>query len=200
MSQTAEQPRTDKISDVYAVALLELSDQHQITEAMTQEVADLWDLLRAQADLRQLMESRVISRDQRTGLIERLFKGHVSDMLYHFIQVLNRKRRLDALQNICAAFGAQVAARSGKVTAEVYTASAMADDQVEHVRGVLAQAFDGREIALHHHQDASLLGGLKLRVGDQLIDASVATQLKLIKQKMIAAGREKARAAMTGDL
>ena len=47
---------------------------------------------------------------------------------------------------------------------------------------------------LRQHVDPDLIGGLKLRIGDELIDASVATQLKLMRRRLVEAGQEKARA------
>ncbi len=197
MPSTAEQPRTDQVSEVYAQALLELSDHHGVTDAMAEELADLSALLTDNADLRRLLESRVIGREERTLMIQRLFEGKMSDALYRFIQVLNRKNRLDALQRIVLAYTAMLAARSGRVTVQAFTATPMDPAAADHVRGAVAAAFDGREIELSQIVDESLIGGLKLRVGDQLIDGSVATQLKLIKRNMVAAGRQKARAIVS---
>lgn len=191
VSTDAEQ-RTDSVSRVYAQALLELAQADNAADAIAEEVGELQALLHREADLGKLLSSRTLNSAQRTALVEQLFKGKVSDVLYKFIQVVNRKDRLGALAGILSTYRVLVAEARGEIDVEVYVAEALTDEAGRGVAESIGQAV-GKRVHLHQHVDPELIGGLKVRVGDRLIDGSVATQLKIMKRKLVEAGREKAR-------
>ncbi len=84
---------TDKASDVYAQALFELSTANGSLAEVTEELEQLAELLAGNADLANLLGSRALSRDDRAGVLARVFQGKVSDTLYKFLHVLNHKDR-----------------------------------------------------------------------------------------------------------
>ena len=191
VSTDAEQ-RTDSVSRVYAQALLELAQADGAADAIAEEVAELQALIRREAGLDKLLSTRTLNSAQRTALVEQLFKGKVSDVLYRFIQVVNRKDRLGALSGILSAYRVRVAEARGEIDVDVYVAQALSDGDGRGVAESIGQAV-GKRVHLHQHVDPELIGGLKVRVGDRLIDGSVATQLKTMKRKLVEAGREQAR-------
>jgi F-type H+-transporting ATPase subunit delta len=135
----------------------------------------------------------MIKPEQRRGVLDRLFAGKVTDTLYHFLLVLNRKQRIASLPAVLMAFGRELNALRGVTDVTAITAEAMPDDQAEAIKARLTEQLDGRTIHLNRQTDPDLIGGLALRVGDTLIDGSVATRLQRMKRQMIDAGREKAR-------
>lgn len=185
---------TDAVGRVYARALLELAEAENQLDAVAQEVADLSSMLESDADLIRLIQNPIIETKARAGMVERLFSGNVSDLLYKFLQVVNHKDRLAALPSIVAAFATLVAKKRNQLDVEAFVAQAMDDATADRVAAGLGASL-GKHVNLVQHVDESLIGGLKLRIGDQMIDASVQSQLQRIEQKLIAAGRERARAA-----
>lgn len=183
---------TDSIDRVYAQALFEMSQAQGNLEAVAAEVDELAELLKAEPELYALLTSRVLGTADRAGVIERLFKGRLSDGLYRFVQVVNAKERTGSLRGILQAFGDLVAESQGLVEVDVYVANRLDKPQADAVAESIGQAL-GKRVALHQYVEPDLIGGLKIRVGDRLIDGSVATQLKLMKRKMTEAGRQRAR-------
>ncbi|MEZ6191228.1 MAG: ATP synthase F1 subunit delta [Phycisphaerales bacterium] len=191
MSKDAEQ-RTDSVSRVYAQALIDLAQADGAVDALAGEAVELLSLLGREPDLKSLLSSRALSTAQRSALVEKLFKGKVSDVLYRFLQVVNRKDRLGSLEGILGAYGVLVADAKGELDVDVFVAQALTDEAGRGVADSIGQAV-GKRVHLHQHVDPELIGGLKVRVGDRLIDGSVATQLKIMKRKLVEAGREQAR-------
>ncbi len=184
---------TDKASDVYALALYELATENGSLSQVTVEVEQLAELLAQRSDLIELLSSRALSREDRAGLLDRVFKGRASDTLYKFLHVLNRKGRLASLAGITTSFGRLVAEQAGIVEVDAYVAQRMDASAASDVAKRIGVALGGKQVVLHQYVDQSLIGGLRLRIGDQLIDGSVATQLSRMKRDLIDAGREKAR-------
>ena len=184
--------RGDAVSRVYAQSLFELAESQGQLDAIAEEVADLRRLIGEQDELRRLLTNPILDRGQRTGMVQRLFEGNVSDLLYRFIGVVNAKDRLAALPSIAAEFARLVSEHRGEVTVDAFVARPMDEPTRSRVAESLGQSL-GKTVTLREHVDESLIGGLKLRIGDRMIDASVASQLRRMEEQLVAAGREKAR-------
>lgn len=192
MSTDAEH-RTDSVSRVYAQALLELAQADGRADELAQEAGELLALMAGEPELDELMSSLALNSAQRCKLIEQLFKGNISDVLYKFLQVVNRKDRLDVLAGILSTYRLLAVEARGEIDVDVYVAQPLSDEAGRGVAESIGQVVQKR-VHLHQHVDTELIGGLKVRVGDRLIDGSVATQLKIMKRKLVEAGREQARA------
>ncbi len=191
MSQaTANKP--NPVDRVYAQSLIELAEEAGTLAEAADEAAQLSDLLASDTELQAIFASRVVSDQARAGVIDRMFKGRVSDVTWRFLQVVNRKGRSANLPGILATVGKLMDERSGKVQAHVTAAQAMDAGQLDSIAAALGASM-GKQVEVTQSVDASLLGGVVVQVGDKLIDGSVATKLNSIKQQLVNAGREKAR-------
>ena len=101
----------------------------------------------------------------------------------NFLGVLAENRRLAQLPAIIRAFRALAAHHRGETTAEVASAHPLSSDQVDALRQALRQRL-GRDIAVDLSVDPSLLGGLKVRIGSQMIDSSIKTRLNSLAHAM----------------
>jgi F-type H+-transporting ATPase subunit delta len=184
------------VEETYAQALLELSEEAGQLNEVAAEVADLAALVEADADMLRLLGSRVLAVHERAQAIERIFRGRVSDLLYRFLMVANARGRLDLFPAIARAFVLLVEKKLGIVEVEAYVPTDMGTDQSRRLETELGQVL-GRHVILHAHVDPTLLGGIKVRVGDQLIDGSVAAHLRLAREHLMETGRERARQQAT---
>ena len=187
-----ENERIQSVDMVYATALVEMAQSAGKLDLVAEEMSQLGELLAQDADLRRLLESRILSIEERAAAIDRIFNGQVSDLVYRFLQVVNRKNRLNELSGIVRAFHKLFAEHKGIVEVDAYVADKLDSAKLEAIAAAVGRVL-GKQVVPHQHVDETLIGGLKLRIGDRLLDGSVATQLKLVQQKIQAAGREKAR-------
>ena len=93
---------------------------------------------------------------------------------------------------IFKSFGRIVDERNGIVEVDLYVAAALEPEALDALGQKIGVAIS-RNVILNQKVDENLIGGLKLRVGDRLIDGSIATQLKILERKIVAEGREKAK-------
>jgi len=186
---------TDPVSDLYAQALYELAESNGSLADVTEEFEQIAELLAQTPELITLIAGRALSRGDRDGLIERVFQGKVSDTLYRFLHVLNHKDRLAALPGVTASFANILADKAGIIEVDAYVAKRLDGATADQVARSIGAALGGKQVVLQQYVDESLIGGLKIRVGDQLIDGSVASRLTRMKRQLIAAGRDKAKSA-----
>ncbi|MFP4145807.1 MAG: ATP synthase F1 subunit delta [Phycisphaeraceae bacterium] len=180
------------IDRTWAEALFELASEHDQLEAIADEVDQLAELLRSEKQLETLLTSPALSRQERQETIDRLFQGRISDLLYRFLQVLGAKGRLSLLPGVLEAFAERMREHQGLVEVDVFVAHRLSDEQLASIQQSISDAID-KTAVLHQYVDESLLGGLKLRIGDRLLDASVATQLRRLQRRLHEVGQERAR-------
>ena len=187
--------QTNQVGRVYADALIELAQKNDAVDEIADECRQLSTLLEGEAQLQTLLSNPAITSAERVDLVERIFSGKVSDTLFRFLSVMARKDRLDELPAVLLSVRERVAEIRGEVEVDAWTASPMPDELRDSVRDRVAAALGGKTITLHEHVDPALLGGLKLRVGDRLLDGTAATRLRLLRRKLVAAGNTAARDA-----
>lgn len=185
--ETAEL-KTDAVGRIYAKALLELAQEQGQIDALAQEIQDLLPIVADGGELDLIMNNPAIGEGELKKIVQRVFEGKVSDLLYRFLQVVADKNRLASLPQIAGGYLLLVAEHRGQVEVEAFVASPMDPATVEQVAQTIGQHL-GKQVTLRQRVDESLIGGLKIKIGDRLIDASVASQLRNMKNKMIAAAR-----------
>ena len=107
----------------------------------------------------------------------------LSDLTQKFLGTLAQNRRLSQLPGIVRAFRTIAAAQRGEVTAEVTSAHALTDAQLDQLKTKLTQR-EGRTVKLTSKVDPDLLGGLVVTVGSKRIDASIRNRLNSLAQAM----------------
>ena len=192
----------ESVSQAYGGALLRIANEQGVLSEVASQVDELLDMLK-DANLRQLLFSPSLTTTQRAGVIERLFKGRLNDELYRFLHVVNQKNRSGLLVSMLQAFTQLLTQQRGIIEVDLYAPQRLDKPQLQNVIESISNALKS-EIVVHQYPDPSLIGGIKLRIGDKVIDGSVAAQLKLIKQKLVDVGRLQARQQMAqeaaGDL
>jgi F-type H+-transporting ATPase subunit delta len=161
----------------YAVALFELAQEQDALDAVAGDLHTLRDLLEGSADLERLIRSPVLSRDEQARAITAVGeRAGFAPLTLQFLGLLAHKRRLFALPDVIAAYDAMLSEHRGEVGAEVLSAVPLSAEQLESVKRQLSAAV-GQTVKLATTVDPSLLGGLIVRVGSRMIDASIRTKL-----------------------
>jgi len=186
----------DAIARVYAQSLFDLAKAQggqAVIEDTLGELEDFLEVARANPSIAEFLSSRILPSKKRGKSLESILKGRTSDLTRRFLLVLNDKGRLSHIAQIAAAYDALVQESFGRVEVDVYTASPISPDELNLIRDRLRTAL-GKEAIVHPYTDGNMIGGLKLQIGDQLIDGSIATQLRRIRDRFTVEGSAKARA------
>jgi F-type H+-transporting ATPase subunit delta len=170
----------------YAQALLELANETKSAAAMGQELRDLRQILDTTANFAEVLADPAIGNDERARLIHTVFDGRASKLLVNFLGLLNEKNRLSQLGGIAGAYDDLLDQQEGKVEVDVTVAQPLSKEQLESVRQKVGAALK-RDAIVHEYTDPTIIGGLILRVQDQLIDGSVRAQIKAMRNRLLAA-------------
>lgn len=172
------------IAGRYAVALFDLALENGVLDAVAADITALATMIDESEDLVRLLRSPVIGREaQGKALDAVLERAGIDPLTRKFVGVVTANRRLFALRDMCKAFRALLAAHRGEVVAEVTTAFALNDSQMLAIKGELSAAMK-TEVDLQNRIDDGILGGMIVRVGSRMVDASLRTKLQNLRIAM----------------
>jgi F-type H+-transporting ATPase subunit delta len=168
----------------YAAALFELAKAENKVDAVTKDFDVLSAALAESADLRRLLKSPVFSADDQVkAVVAVMAKLGVKDLTAKFVSLVAQNRRLFALESMIAGFRALSAADRGETTAEVTVAEELTKQRRDELAKALKE-ITGKTVDFDVKVDPRILGGLIVRLGSRMVDASLKTKLNSIKLAM----------------
>lgn len=171
------------LAKVYAKALLGAVIKSGHAERILNELNGVIDdVLAKLPKLETVLTSPRIGVDVKLGMLNRAFGGKVSTELLRFLKVVCEHGRLDCLRAIRNAAWTQFNELAGRVDVQIRTAELMPADLQARVAGHLSAVL-GKTVHLHPEVDAAVLGGMVVRVGDTVYDASVANRLNRLREE-----------------
>jgi F-type H+-transporting ATPase subunit delta len=181
---------TDALSGVYARSLYELAEEaggrDKILE-IADEIEQVCELSRGDRGFREFLGSPIVDRGRRGDALRGIFRERVTDLLLRFLLVLNARGRLGHLEAIGNAYDRLVHEAFGRVEVDVFTPGRLEQSQIETLKKRVGAAL-GKEPVVYAYTDPAMIGGLKLRIGDQLIDGSVAARLRRMRHRFLTTG------------
>jgi F-type H+-transporting ATPase subunit delta len=182
--------QTDALANVYARSLFELATDADGTDKVLEiadELEQVCALTASNQEIGLFFSSPIIDKVKRGEALSAIFTNKVTDLTLRFLLVLNNKGRLDRLRQIEVAYAQLVQEALGRVEVNVFTPRAIDDASLKTIKRNVQEML-GKEPVLHTNVDPSMLGGVKLRIGDQLIDGSVATKLRRLSESVQSKG------------
>ncbi|MGA3306862.1 MAG: F0F1 ATP synthase subunit delta [Stellaceae bacterium] len=172
------------LTERYAAALFDLADERKELDAVADDLKALRGLVAESADLRRMIRSPVLARDHQAKAVAALAeRAGLKELTRNFLGLLARNRRLFALPDMIEGFLGILAARRGEVTAQVIAAQELSEAQRKVIDERLRKAIGGK-VAIDLKIDPGLLGGLVIKVGSRMIDASLKSKLRRLELAM----------------
>jgi len=161
----------------YALALFALANEEKKLDAVGESLAAVKQALDESDELKALTTSPLVGRDEAMRAAAAVAKAMKLDPITtNFLGVLARNRRLAQLPAVIRAFNTLSARHRGELSAEVTSARALDEGQVDQIKQTLRTRM-GRDIAVDLAVDPAILGGLVVQIGSQRIDGSIRTKL-----------------------
>jgi len=183
LADSVMEPHLARLTDTYARALLDNVPADDRADEIAGELDAVVALLDEVDDFETLLTRAVLSKSHRSELVRRIFSGRVSEPLDAFLEVLSDRDRLVLLRPSAARFHKLLNDRKGLLEVHVTTVSPLDDSQRPGVVESISEAL-GSEVVLIEHLDPDILGGLQVRIGDRVFDASVSVSLQKLARRL----------------
>ena len=165
------------VSKTYGDALFEVALENNQLDSMLEEVKAVSAAIVSNEDLTKLMNHPKIVKEEKIKVIEDIFTGKVSKELVGLMRMVVEKDHYNELNDVFLYFINQVKEYKNIGTAYVTSAIALNDSQKQAVLKRLLETTKYVEFEMHYDVDAALIGGMKIRIGDRVVDSSIQNKL-----------------------
>ncbi len=166
------------IARPYAEALYKVARSQDVS-AWGQQVAALAEVA-GNEDVRQFADNPKVSVDQVFEVVTKATGLPLADGMQNFVRTIIENGRLSAMPEVATQFQRLVNASSGVAEATIFSAFPMDDAALADVVTVLEKRFD-RKLAAKVEVEPDLIGGIRVVVGDEVLDTSVRARLERMK-------------------
>ncbi|MEC4984837.1 MAG: ATP synthase F1 subunit delta [Oscillatoria sp. PMC 1068.18] len=169
-----------EIVEPYAEALMSLAQQRDLTESFGEQIRSLLDLLENSSELNEFLSNPVVEDENKKAVVRRISGEEFDPLLMNFLMLLVDKRRIIFLEEICQQYLELLRKLNNAVLAEVSSAAELNDAQKQAVSEKVKTMTGASSVELKTKIDPDLIGGVIIRVGSQVLDASIRGQLRRI--------------------
>jgi F-type H+-transporting ATPase subunit delta len=172
----------EEIAEVYSRALFEAARDNDVLDRIHEELAEVDDALRDDENLRLFFFSPYFNSEEKKEAIAKVVDG-ADERLVNFLELLAERHRMPLLSRIRRQFDARWAEDQQLLPVSVTSAVELDDSLVKDI-GKRIQDQTGRTVELSSNVDPDVLGGLVVRVGNMVLDASVRNRLEQIRKQV----------------
>lgn len=183
-SGSSEGPLLSGVALRYATALFDLAREANAVDAVAGDLGRFNELIQGSEDLQRLIRNPIFTaEDQIAAVAALLDRAGISGLAGNFIRLVASKRRLFALPDMIRAYQDLVSDAKGTVRAQVILAEAPSDAVLNEIKAALRDVAKA-DVSVDVKIDPSLIGGLIVKMGSRMVDASVRTKLNSIRLAM----------------
>ncbi len=175
----------EQVAAVYAEAFLGAATAAGKADALVAELDSLvTDVLDRFPGLEKTLASAIIAHEEKEKILDRVLAGQADPLVLSFLKVLSSRGRLDCLRAVRRQVHAAYERRQGQVRVRVTTAVPVDAALAQRIAEALRPILPGEPV-LEQVVEPGLIGGIVVRVGDTVYDASIATQLENLRQEIV---------------
>lgn len=168
----------------YALALYEVGEKNNKVEKYISDFEDIVKLVENNNDIQQIIKHPKMSTSVKKQMFTDIFEGKTDRELLSFLLLLVEKKRIHEASGILAQLKEILLEKNNKVVAEVKTVIQLTDDERKTLTEKLSKKYN-KTIILKEIIDESIIGGVYVRVGDDVIDGTIKHKLESMKKVML---------------
>lgn len=171
---------TAKVVDPYAEALMSLAQSQNITEEIGDNIRSILSLLSESNELKTFLENPLIKAEEKKTVLRQIVGEEVNGYLLNFLLLLVDRRRIVFIQGICQKYLELLRKLNNTVLAEITSAVRLYEEEAERLSEKVKQMTGANAVEIATNIDPNIIGGVIIKVGSQVYDASLRGQLRRI--------------------
>ena len=175
--------QVESMGEIYAQALINEAQKQNALEEVAEDIRGIGQLLKENESFAAFTQALTIGEDEQIAALDKIFSGRIHTLTLQAMRSMMRRHRFMFLRGLVEAFEAIQKKMRGHVDVEVTSAQAMPTEVLERLTQALSKS-QAKVADVQVTVDPALIGGITVRIGDTLIDGSVATQLERLQEQM----------------
>lgn len=167
----------DIVRQVYSEVLFELAVESEVVDIVTHDLKSVIDVLEREPEFSALMTSQTVRGQEKSEAIKRVFQGSIHDLTLHFLSILAKRDRMDVLISVSDSFESLIDERSKRYNIKVILAKKPDTEEYDELKKKISEVING-QVNLAVEVDPSIIGGIIIKDGDEVIDNSIKNRLK----------------------
>jgi F-type H+-transporting ATPase subunit delta len=159
---------------------MRIAQAQNLVDRFSEDISYLRSLLAESADLRQFLANPLMKNEAKGAVLQQITGEQLHPLMRNFLMILIERRRIMFLEGICKQFQALLRQLNQTVLAEVTATVPLNDGQRQAISEKVIAMTGARQVELDVKTDPDLIGGVIIKVGSQVIDASLRGQLRQI--------------------
>ncbi|SEQ98419.1 F0F1 ATP synthase subunit delta [Piscibacillus halophilus] len=172
----------------YAVALFEIGKGKSNLDQLEEELLVISDVFKNDETLNQFLDNPRVSREKKKEFVRNVFKDVSQDTLNTLLLLID-KRRVDIIEDLVSEFIKMKNEARGIAEADVYSVRELTEEETKQIQETFAKKMMINNLRINNIVDPSILGGVRIRIGNEIYDGTVKTQLKRLEQKLVTANK-----------
>ena len=172
------------VSNVYGDALFELAMEQNQLDSYLEEAQGVLQVLQENEEFIQVMNHPKIIKEEKTQMVETIFKGRISDEMVGLMIMIVEKDHFAEMESVLNYFIARVMEEKNIGVATVTTPMELTDAQKEAIVKRLLETTSYVSFYMNYVVDADLIGGMVIRIGDRVVDSSVRTKIYQLSREL----------------
>ncbi|NLI18848.1 MAG: F0F1 ATP synthase subunit delta [Actinomycetales bacterium] len=174
---------TRALERIHGVTAVARAERRGEIERVADELFQVFRLLGHERRLRNELQGRDDSAERRLQLLDDVFGGYLLPTTMEILRRLITSPRHPSLTSAVLRIAELAAERRNRLIAVVTTAVPLSDQQIERLRGILSRQYD-RDVHINVAVDPEVVGGVRVHIGDDLVDRTVAKQLENVRRQV----------------
>jgi len=173
-----------QVVEPYAQALISVARSNNITEQLGEDVRSVLNLLQSSEQLRDFLANPFVKAEDKKAVLGQVVGESIQPYLRNFLMLLIDRRRILLVEAICQQYLAFLRQLNQTVLAEVTSAVELTEIQQQSVREKVIAMTNAQQVELDTKLDPDLIGGVIIKVGSQIVDASLRGQLRRLSLRL----------------
>lgn len=171
------------VAQAYARALMEVGSASGEAELYGDQLDALTEAVESEASFKVFLESPKIRRGDKKEALERALQGNVSDPVLNLVRILIDRDRQTLIEDIAQAYREQIDEVAGRANVTITSAVELSAGVTDALKAAIEKKLN-KEVVSTELVDAGLLSGVTIQIGDLVVDGSLRTQLRKVRQEV----------------
>ncbi|MCX7921025.1 MAG: F0F1 ATP synthase subunit delta [Clostridia bacterium] len=169
----------------YAEALVGISEKEGKIEEYQQEFQSIVDIFNNQQDFRLFLLNPEIKTEVKKGFVEKIFKNSIRPEMTSFLMLLLDKGRIKLLPTILDEFTRLADKKKNTLSMTIISAVELDESQISKIKEKYREVYQARQVKADVEIDSSVIGGVKVKIGDKVIDGTVKGRLDSLRELLV---------------